>query len=157
MCVRVCRRVKQQPGGLTLRLKKSASGKLLLPPFLLSPSSSTRPPSPRSLSQDIAILNKDWKETIIRNRSIENYWMRRSTIIDLDFVESNKSGKYSMPIRIINSTIGPKRKKRNGKVYIHGSRNLLYFSSPSFLFFSPEMKKVFEGDLKKRDKIMFYF
>lgn len=52
MCVRVCCRAKQ-PGGLTLRLKKSASGKLLLPLFC------SRLLLPLPPSQDVAILNKD--------------------------------------------------------------------------------------------------
>lgn len=141
MCVRVCCRAKQ-PGGLTLRLKKSASGKLLLPLFC------SRLLLPLPPSQDVAILNKDSvsREEIIRNRSIENCWIS---------VNGERCVGQRLSIRLYHGTalivldvdviLDDSSKRRNGNTYTFASSEKFNFLS-SF----PPRETVFEnGDLTR--------
>lgn len=130
MRVRVCCRVKQ-PGGLTLRLKKSASGKLLLPLFCSRLLLLLLRPLP---SQDI----RDFKLT------------RKYKSIDRKLLHKRKRTMNDMSIRLLlsnNAILGDSsKKKKNGKVYIYiyiytlASSERFNFSSflPSPPFFLPE-------------------
>lgn len=117
----MCCRVKQ-PGGLTLRLKKSASGKLLLPLFCSRLLLLLLRPLP---SQDI----RDFKLT------------RKYKSIDRKLLHKRKRTMNDMSIRLLlsnNAILGDSsKKKKNGKVYIYIYTRLRRAKDLIFLPFFP--------------------